>query len=580
MTPFPLSSHVSTGPRKRIGVVVDAFNAAYQADLVRGLVQACERRHTELVIFPGGVLGAKELAAPNRNKLFDLVTGRALDGLVLLSSSLAPDGDLTVLRRFVEQMGKAPCFSIGAVLAGVPSIVADNGTGLRELVDHLVVDHGYRRLAFIGGPDSNEDAQARHRAFREQLQMHGIVHDSAHYFEGNFLPECGHKAVAAFFCERNLTLDAVVAANDYMAFGALEALAEHESVGLRSLPVTGFDNVERAKFSLPPLTTVEQRGRNMAEQAVSCLLEQEKGNPLPARQTSAGRMVVRRSCGCNRASQVQGTSAFSRRRSRPPSEGLDAYFYRFNESIQAELARASQGAFHGIPDWDVSLLAALVDNMRGVPGRSFIDAVELLLELLFKQRVEVLRLAGVLRVLRSHCVLALGESSAERGQSDDLLHQAGSLVSEMAVRVHARASLEAEQLNREINRLGTRISEATDLPSLKGLLRVALNKLGLRRFDIVSYPFANGSDRRSGQLLFSLRREASGADAIDLERLLPQEQWHSQGGNSQVVLPLFFRRKSLGYFVADFGLAEASYYEALRIHLSVALYELNFPVQQ
>lgn len=326
----------------------------------------------------------------------------------------------------------------------------------------------------------------------------------------------------------------------------------------------------------------------MAEEAVRCLLEQEKGNPLPARQTLAGRMVVRRSCGCDRGTITQATSSLSRRRSRPPTQGLDVYFLSQNESVRAELSRASQGAFHGIPSWEVPLINALVDEMRGVPGVSFLDAVESLLEVLFKQRIEVLRLAGVLRALRGRCILALGEEAAESARADDLLHQAASLVSEMAVRAHARASLEAEQLAREINRLGTCLSDAGDWASLRSLLPAALASLGLSRFDVVCYE-SSQQQPRLGQLMFSLHGDCTGAKVLEADKLLGELSAVERGRNatergraasvstSRVALPLFYRGKTLGFCLCDFALVDATYYEALRIHLSAALYWISVP---
>lgn len=572
MTPHLSQSNAPRGPRKRIGVVVDAFNAAYQAELVRGLQRACESRRIDLVVFPCGILGGTTLSAPQRNVLYDVVTDRALHGLVLLASTLATGDNWESLQRFSDQMGESPCFSIGAVLPGVPSITTDNGKGLRELVDHLVVDHGYRKLAFIGGPASNHDAQARHRAFREQLQAHDIAHESEHYFEGEFLPSCGRRAVEAFFGERQLSLDAVVAANDYMALGALEALAEHESVGLRTLPVTGFDNVARAKFSLPPLTTVEQRCASMAEEAVRCLLEQEHGNPLPARQTLAGRMVVRRSCGCNRA-----TRPLTQRRGKQEQESFRAYFHRQNEGMRAEMARASEGAFHGTSNWDGAILSALTDEIRGVPGISFVDAVESFLESLFEQRVEVWRFHGVLRVLRAHCVQALSDDPNERANASDLIHQAGAITSEMAVRAQARASLEGEQLSRAINRLGTRVSEAEGFKPVLSALAEGLAELGLRQAHVVRTDKSASGLECQARVLFSLGSAEGLSEPFDPRLILPDGYWAEAETRSYVVLPLFFRRKSLGYAVVDFGLGDASYYETLRVNLSVALFSLSYP---
>ena len=63
------------------------------------------------------------------------------------------------------------------LLPGVPSILIDNYRGMREVVDHLIGVHAYRRIAFLRGPLTHRGARERYRAYVESLEAHGIALD-------------------------------------------------------------------------------------------------------------------------------------------------------------------------------------------------------------------------------------------------------------------------------------------------------------------------------------------------------------------------------------------------------------------
>ena len=104
--------------------------------------------------------------------------------------------------------------------------------------------------------------------------------------------------------------DAVVAANDEMATGAIDVLRKH---GLRvpeDIPVTGFDDLMLARLGNPPLTTVAQPFDRVADWAVGAIEEQIAGRAVPACTQVAARFVRRESCGCGYEAYRRDSQAF------------------------------------------------------------------------------------------------------------------------------------------------------------------------------------------------------------------------------------------------------------------------------
>lgn len=174
---------------------------------------------------------------------------------------------------------------------------ADNRGGTAALVQHLVSEHGVRRVYEIAGPPEAPDARVRHAALHEAVAGYDSVTVTG-TFQGWFAAVSGQLAVQEILSRpRADRPDAIVCANDQMALGAIGAL---EAAGLRvpaDIAVVGFDDVYSA--ALLGLTTVRQPMRLMGERACSRLLQRLE-DPSLARHAEylPTRLIVRQSCGC------------------------------------------------------------------------------------------------------------------------------------------------------------------------------------------------------------------------------------------------------------------------------------------
>jgi hypothetical protein len=186
---------------------------------------------------------------------------------------------------------------VGERLPGVPSLVVDNRSGLVATIDHLIDDHGRRRIFFLGGPEHNSDARSRYEVYREALERHGIPYDPKLVAFGDFTMGLGASVTRAAV-GRGATFDALVAANDGMALGAMQVLREHGVRIPEQVSVTGFDDLVLARFTDPPLTTIRQPIERMAALAIELLVRQIDGAVVPEVTELSVEVVRRRSCGC------------------------------------------------------------------------------------------------------------------------------------------------------------------------------------------------------------------------------------------------------------------------------------------
>ncbi len=212
------------------------------------------------------------------------------DGLILLGYGdyLAYQGKL---RTLVEQGTQFVRW--GAVLPDQPgiSIGCDNIGGGALIGEHLA-GLGHRRIAFLGDASSRyPEFLDRYRGCDAALARHGLAMDPALQADAESAEDSGY-AAAQTLLARGLPFDAVFAASDLIAIGALRAFAEH---GLRipdDIALAGFDDIPSARMTTPALTTVVQDTLTAGELLVDTLMRLITGEPAESRRLPTA-LVVR-----------------------------------------------------------------------------------------------------------------------------------------------------------------------------------------------------------------------------------------------------------------------------------------------
>lgn len=246
---------LSTSKTQTIGVILPDLYGEFFSELIRGMDVAARSLGYHLIVSSSHD-DAEEASAAIRS-----MRGR-VDGLIVLSPHL----DAANLAAGLA--GRTPILLMnGGADAGRPSIVVDNHGGAVLAVEHLVAT-GRRRIAHIAGPAGNLEAEARLAGYLEAMARAGLP---TTVVDGEFTQPSGH-AAALELAGRDVRPDAVFAANDIMAVGAMLAL---QDAGVRvpdDVALIGFDDVPIAALVRPGLTTlrikIAETGRGALERLV------------------------------------------------------------------------------------------------------------------------------------------------------------------------------------------------------------------------------------------------------------------------------------------------------------------------
>jgi len=564
------TTHNARGTRPTLGYLVDWLEEDYQQAVLGGIVDTATQRDCNLLCFAGGGLKSPNRLGFERNFIYELAGPDTVDAVLVMAGSVGHAVGAETLHQFCEAYQPLPMCSIAIEVPNVPSVLVDNARGMHDAILHLIVHHGFRRIAFIRGPETNDEAQRRFGVYREVLQRHSIPFDPALVVIGDF-QRCSGFAAARQLCEvRPLNFDAILAASDSMALGALDALAE---LGIKvpdAVAVVGFDDVVEARFASPPLTTVRQPLYEQGVRATESVLEQLRGVQCSQCSTLLTEIVLRRSCGCF------SQSAMAYQDSLIPFERLPAALTF--EQVRPLALSAMQHAARGLRvtgfDWNARLFDTLISDLAGAESSRFLAELEELLHRDIAKGSDASAWHDVITALRGQLLPCLPVQGGSRSIAENLWQHARLVVTSVVERIQVQHRLEAEQWVRVLSETNEAVITTFDINSLTRSVADQLPRLGIHSCYLALFEAGTNGERARLILAYdadSTPPVAESTTCFDARCLLPAGFLPQHRRFSFIVEPLFFRQERLGYALFEMGPRQGIIYEALRDQISAAL---------
>lgn len=268
-----------------IGALLPDLHGAFFSELIRGIDLAARARGMHLLVSSSHD-DADEAAAAMRAML-----GR-VDGLLVMS----PHANPGFLSDNLPPVLPTVLMNTGSGDGRHSWLTVDNHGGAHAMTRHLMKG-GYRRIAFIRGPDNNVDAAERLRGYRDAL---GKLADQCEAYcqPGDFREASGYHAGRKLLAMTPRP-EAVFAANDMMALGCLAAFNEAGLNVPGDIALAGFDDVPMARYTMPSLSTVRVRIAEFGECALARLIDaiEHPDSTRAVEQVMPTELVIRSSCG-------------------------------------------------------------------------------------------------------------------------------------------------------------------------------------------------------------------------------------------------------------------------------------------
>lgn len=286
-SPHPAARSLASNRTHTIGLVLHRIEGDFFTPLMEGIVSVTESQNFNLLIFT---------TSQSRKLDMRLLGSTYTDGLLVFLDSLS-DEDLSTLHQ-----AKQPIVLIhrsSPVDLNLPMVTIENQSASKQLVSHLIETHQRKEIAFLSGPKKNEDSFWRESGYRQALLEHGLKVDESLIVPGDYDILTAQSSVQQLLAAGK-TFDAVFAADDVSALGALTALKEAGIHVPEQVSVVGFDDQRLAPFLNPPLTTVHAPTDMVGSTAADILLKMIRNSEVQSETLLPTKMVLRQSCGCKK----------------------------------------------------------------------------------------------------------------------------------------------------------------------------------------------------------------------------------------------------------------------------------------
>ena len=220
----------------------------------------------------------------------DVLSKKQVDGIVFVAAGDQADSLDFLVRR------NMPVVMIDRYLPNVEvdAVLTDNQLGGYLATRHLL-ELGHTQIACIAGPSSITPSAERIIGYRRAVEEAGLPYDESLILRGDYHAQSGMDITHSIL-KMHPRPTAIFALNDLMALGALRAAAEAACSVPGDIAVVGYDDLEIARFTNPPLTTVAQPKREIGARAIQLLIERMtlKNSPR-SRLVLPPELIVRRS---------------------------------------------------------------------------------------------------------------------------------------------------------------------------------------------------------------------------------------------------------------------------------------------
>lgn len=284
---------------KNIAVLMTALDSDGQAEMLKGIEEYGKDHGCNIAVFLW-FTGAFEKDKHNMGEIsiVDLPDLSLFDGIVLFSDALHMANNRRKIEDMLESLPR-PLVCIGCNVKNSPRVRTESYSAMRQMVEHYVTDHGFRRIHFVKGVVGNEDAEARYRAYLDVLAEHNIPIVPERITQGDFYVTGGELAAKEILSSNLPFPEAIVCANDVMATTICDILMEKGYRIPEDVMVSGYDNTLEGQMHYPKLTTVRSRNKEVGAEVCKTLLDMLEGKEVEREKFLPDEVILNESCGCH-----------------------------------------------------------------------------------------------------------------------------------------------------------------------------------------------------------------------------------------------------------------------------------------
>ena len=284
--------------RKRIALLVAQADEYYQSRFIEGFIDRAFEKDCDVLVFSSYLKYQNNMGREvGETSIFTLVPFETFDAIAVMADTLQSPGLADSLEEIIHNRCKCPVVFIDKESKYFPSIFPNHYGAVKQLINHLIEDHGYTDIAYLTGKAWHHYSKQRLQAFIDAMSEHDLTVGRDRVFYGDFWYTSGESLGARLVKKGDKLPQAIACANDCMAIGLSKVLEENGISIPEQIAVSGYDSTEEGRYSPKPVTSVKLPAREMGAYAADKLF-----NDMEGRETGPfedlGEFFCGRTCGC------------------------------------------------------------------------------------------------------------------------------------------------------------------------------------------------------------------------------------------------------------------------------------------
>jgi len=569
-----------------IGVLAPSVSDSRIHAVWLGLCTVAREYDISLLLFAAGMVHRDGVGSAIMSRhLGKLLDEQVLDGLITMQFWQSK----TWFESYCRNVLSLPIVTIGRLFEGYSGVHSDTYAGVRSMVSHLVQDHGLRKFVFLEGMQGNDTHETRFRAFRDELEEHGILfpaemlisYEAAKPTNGPGTEHVHRGTIAISHMIDVMGLvpgkdfDAVISISDLAALGVIQELQQRGYRVPLDVAVAGAENMDEGRSFLPPLSTVGIPWEDMGKQALRIMREQVRGAHKTQHVLLPSQVIFRRSCAClpeeinELGEQFQSVLPLFQERQIDVRERFISELELFDPSFAG-----GSGSWAGVL-YDAFLQDVAGKNMTLAGASTFLPLFESMLMVRMRVYHEVDKVQSTVSFMRYLMNEILSTEALQLQRSETLWHKARMLIAAIANQSLLRQKSEQERVLASVQTIGQQLLNSSDIERLMAILCKELPGLGIKSAYLSLY--VDNSDM-AGQARLIMAYDTTGPITLptggltfSATHVLPLQIRKPLSAVEMIIEPLYFSDTQLGIAVLEAGATTPHIYELLRGVISSAL---------
>jgi len=292
--------------RPVLGVIAAEANSIEQRQILRGIIEQAQAYGYNTAIISNIFnqhLEKEDISLGCENRIYELINSDEFSAFIVIPEAFQEESlkrqiadllrnrDVPVIctGQYIEEFDLSPsCY-----------INTSDENDIEEAVSHLIEAHGFRDIDILTGPKHVENSLKRTNGYRAALKKHGIEVDEKKIHYGDYWMNSGKDLVDKYASGLLPMPQALVCANDYMAYGVLDAFVEKNISVPDQISVIGYEYVGHRTLHTPLLTTYQRNREELGRTAVRMIRSRLGDSENSVFSPPRGWLVTGSSCPCS-----------------------------------------------------------------------------------------------------------------------------------------------------------------------------------------------------------------------------------------------------------------------------------------